>query len=567
MPPKQRGYIPRQIPEESLYREIVYDNQHRIITLFGRGGIGKTWLTLEVLDRIAKAKESDFDAILWFSARDTDLLPDGTKQVQPQVLTEQDIAREFTKHIGPWLLSTESLNEIDQVEFLRENMYRSEFGKILYVFDNFETVNSPIELFNWIDNYLRLPNKALITTRFREFRGDYPVELTGMSYEESNQLIDATAKQLKITHLISKNYKEKLYDASDGHPYIVKILLGEIKKYDQTQTIKGFLASQDNLLDTLFERTYTRLPMVAQRVFLTLCSWKSLVAETAIQAVLLRPENRISDISEAIDDLHNSSLIEKNETESDYELYWSVPLAARLFGLKKLETNRMQMAIRDDLRFLHLFGATQETEVKRGMWPRIRRLFREIEKRVLRDGSSVDEFIPIIESVARQYPDTWLLLADLHRQLGAECEFERTLERYIESSNLTEEKRTAWEKLASHFQARSKYADELFARIKIAQLSNTDYETISEAVNRFNSIVRQPEFEFEHDDKSQIVQLLIRLMKQRINEADATDLSRLGWLYMHNNQVDSAKDVARSGLEIDEDNEYCKRLLQRILNN
>lgn len=547
-----------------MFREIVEDNQHRLITLFGRGGIGKTWLTLEVLDRIAK--ETDYNAILWFSARDIDLLPDGAKQVKPQVLTEQDIAREFTRHVGPWLLSIESLNEIDPVEFLRNNMYRSDLGKILFVFDNFETVNSPIDLFNWIDNYLRLPNKALITTRFRDFRGDYPVELAGRSFEECSQLIDATARRLQITHLISNEFKDELYDASDGHPYVVKIFLGEVRKVGRTQKTESFLANQDSLLDTLFERTYTRLPMAAQRVFLTLCSWKSLVAETAIQAVLLRPGNDITDVTEAIDDLHNSSLIEKSESESDKEQYWSVPLAARLFGLKKLETNRMQIQIRGDLKFLQLFGASQESDVKRGMQPRIRRLFGEIETRVSDEDTTVDNYVPIIESVARQYPDTWLLLADLYKRLGDESRFESTLERYIESSDSANEKRTAWEKLAGHFQSRKKYADELFARIQLAQIRDTDYETISEAVNRFNSIVRQPEFDFKHDDKSQIVQLLILLMEQRDREADATDFSRLGWLYMHNNQLREAESAARRGLELDEGHKHCKGLLQRLEN-
>lgn len=566
MPPKQRGYIPRQSPEENLYREIVDDNDHRIITVFGRGGIGKTWLTLAVLDRIAK--QSDYMAILWFSARDIDLFPDGAKQVKPQVLTEQDIAREFTKHVGPWLMSVESLNATDPVKFLRDSMGKSELGKLLFVFDNFETVSSPIDLFNWIDHYLRLPNKALITTRFREFRGDIPVELAGMSFDECSQLIDATARRLEITQLISDEFKEEVHDASDGHPYVIRILLGEVRKEGRTARTERFLANQDNLLDTLFERTYTRLPMVAQRVFLTLCSWKSLVAETAIQAVLLRPGNEITDVSDAIYDLHNSSLIEKhvveqeNESLSDNEIYWSVPLAARLFGLKKLETNRAQMAIKDDLEFLRLFGSTQETDVKRGLQPRIRRFFREIEKRVLREGASIGEFLPIMESVARQYSDTWLLLADLYRRIGEDSKFENTLERYIESSNYVEEKRMAWEKLARHFQARSKYADELFARIQVVQLPNTDYETISDTVNRFNTIVSNPEFDFEHDDKSQIVQLLILLMEQRDNEADATDFSRLSWLYINNNQPNEAESAALRGLDIDENNEHCVKLMQ-----
>lgn len=565
MPPKQAGYISRRYPEENLYREIVDDNQHRIITLIGRGGIGKTWLTLEVLNKIAK--EGIFDAILWFSARDIDLLPDSAKQVKPHILDEVDIAKEFTKHIGSWLLSTEAMSDsLDSVQFLRKNMHNSEFGKILFVFDNFETVKSPTELFTWIDHYLRLPNKALITTRFREFRGDYPVELEGMSFEECKQLIDATASRLKIKHLITSNYEDELHDASDGHPYVVKILLGEVRKTGRTGKVEKILANYDDVLNTLFERTYTRLPLVAQRVFLTLCSWKSLVAETAIQAVLLRPENEMTDISEAIDDLQNSSLIEKSKSESDNEIYWAVPLVARQFGLRKLETNIMQMAIDADKKLLQHFGATQEVDVKHGMQPIINRLFRKIETRVLEDSTSVNDYLPIIESVARRYPHTWLRLADLYLKIQEPGKFEGTLKRYIESSRDNEGKRNAWQKLARFYQTNTKYAAELFARIQLAQLPDTDYEIISEAANRFNNIVRQPEFEFEEGVKKQTVQLLINLMESRGDEADATDFSRLGWLYMHNNQLDKAEETAKRGLKLDENNHYCKRLLDRIQN-
>ena len=104
----QRGYIERRSPEQNLYHQIVGDTPHQIITLFGSGGMGKTWLTLEVLDKVAKSGK--FNAILWFSARDIDLLADGAREVKPHILTEKDIALEFKKLIGPWLLSAEAMN-------------------------------------------------------------------------------------------------------------------------------------------------------------------------------------------------------------------------------------------------------------------------------------------------------------------------------------------------------------------------------------------------------------------------------------------------------------------------
>src|SRR5690606_3038443 len=53
LPKLQGDYVIREKPEHRLYDELVQDNQHRIITLIGRGGIGKTWLALKVLEKIS----------------------------------------------------------------------------------------------------------------------------------------------------------------------------------------------------------------------------------------------------------------------------------------------------------------------------------------------------------------------------------------------------------------------------------------------------------------------------------------------------------------------------------
>lgn len=564
LPLRQKGYISRTPPESSLTRELVEDNQHRIITLIGRGGIGKTWLALEVLNRLAE--EEKFDAILWFSARDIDLLPDGAKQVQPHILTERDIAEEFARLIAPYLLSYEAIHAggFNAIDFLRINMGKSDLGKILFVFDNFETVKSPVELYYWIDNYLRLPNKALITTRFREFKGDYPVELFGMSPDECRTLIDVTAGQLGIGHLLSPEYVEALYTESDGHPYIIKILMGEVRKAGRLQKIDRIISSRDDMLDTLFERTYSRLSLAAQRVFLTLCNWKSLVAQTAIEAVLLRPTNEQMDVSQAIEDLSNSSLIEKTVSTTDDETFLAVPLVAMQFGQRKLSVSRMQMAIQADTELLRFFGATQESDIRHGIEPRIRRLFREIEQRVLSGKDDIEQFIHILEFIAKRYAYVWRLLANLYIQAGQADQGEEMLKRYLEFSDDPEGRKLVWQQLTQLYSVHSRYSDELFAHIQLAQTQNIEYEVISNAVNRFNSIVRQPGFYFDEGEKNQIINTLIDLMENRLDEADATDCSRLGWLYMHRNQTDKAMEVVMRGLDIETENEYCIKLMQKL---
>ncbi|MBN1283957.1 MAG: hypothetical protein JXB47_01020 [Anaerolineae bacterium] len=561
LPPVPNDYITREPPEHSLYEEIVHDNQHRIITLIGRGGIGKTWLALRVLNRIAEEKH--FAAILWFSARDIDLLPDGAKQVKPHILTEGDIAEEFARLIAPYMMSYEELQakDFNPVAFLCENMNRSSLGPILFVFDNFETVKSPVELYRWIDQYLRLPNKAVITTRFREFKGDYPVELRGMSFDECSRLIEMTAKYLNITNLLTPKYKEALFNESSGHPYIVKILLGEIKKLGRLPNIERVVVSQENILDTLFERTYFRLSPVAQRVFLTLCNWKSLVPQLAIEAVLLRLENEAMDVEQAIEDLSNSSLIERLISKEDDEIFLSVPLVAMQFGQRKLSVNRMKTAIQADTELLHFFGAAQETDVQHGLVPRIRRLIINVEDKVCAGNAKIQEYLPVLEFVARKYSPTWLMIADLYERVGQPSEMEKMLKKYLEFSDDGLNKRNVWRKLVRLYSRQNKFTDELFACLELIQLPDIDYETISDVANRFNSLMREPNFDIDDNEKNYVVKQLIDLMNSRIDEATATDCSRLGWLHMHYGESQNALIAAERGLRMDPTNEYCQKLM------
>ena len=98
------------------------------------------------------------------------------------------------------------------------------------MFDNFETLESPADVFSWIDTHVRLPNKVLITTRSRDFAGDYPIEIGGMTDDEALGLIVQHAARLGIESLLGREYKEELIRESDGHPYVIKILLGQVAK-------------------------------------------------------------------------------------------------------------------------------------------------------------------------------------------------------------------------------------------------------------------------------------------------------------------------------------------------
>src|SRR5260370_276107 len=250
---------------------LLVDDRHPLITLQGRGGVGKTSLALEVLHQIA---EGEICYIIWFSSRDIDLLPEGPRVVRPDVLGIEDLARDFTGLMRPGL----AVKRREAETYLTESLAgQSEDGPFIFVFDNFETIRQQRELFAYLSNAIRLPHKGLITTRTRDFKADYPIEVRGMTRSEFTELVDDGSERLSIASLIDSEYEEQLFEESDGHPYITKILLGEVAHAAIRVSLKRIITPNDALLNALFDRSFAALSPAAQRVFLTLCSWRSLI--------------------------------------------------------------------------------------------------------------------------------------------------------------------------------------------------------------------------------------------------------------------------------------------------
>lgn len=561
LPPASKDYVQRPELENELYQAL-NDDRHPVITLIGRGGIGKTSLAIPVVQRIAH--EATFEAIIWFSARDIDLLPEGPKVVAPRVLSQADIADQFVGLLEPRERNEKGFKALD---YLARSLTQSPLGKpILFVFDNFETVRSPGDLFAWLDLHIRMPNKILITTRYRDFKADYPIEVSGMTEEEAEQLIETTAKRLEIQQLLTKPYKAELYEESDGHPYIMKVLLGEVAKARRLVKVERIVAGKDEVLDALFERTYAGLQPVAKRVFLTLCSWRSLVPEVALEAVLLRPANEKMDIAAAVDELVRSSFVERKFAD-DGTTFLDVALVASVFGRRKLEISPMRTAIDADVRFLQELGATSSASLRHGMLPRLERLFTSVATRVSSGETQLADVVPSLEFICRHYSPAWLMLAALYEESGssdalpkaAEC-----LRRFLEQPQPLPGQRTAWEELARIYAATNDWSGAAQALIRLCKLPDTPYFILSNTANRLNNLLRDNSLALDSEEKRVLYRDLAHLMEARMREADATDLSRLAWLHLHLRDPDRAREIAEQGLDIESDNEHCSRLLVRL---
>jgi len=561
LPPLPSDYVSRPDFESELF-DLLADDRHPIVTVAGRGGIGKTSLALAVLHRLVQTER--FLTVVWLSARDVDLLGVGPKLVSPQVLTIADMAKELVGLLSPAESTSKGFKAVD---YFGNLLKTHNAGPTLVVMDNFETVRVPAETFAWIDTYVRLPNKILITTRTREFKGDYPVELSGMTEDEYDVLVKASAARLGISELLSQSYRQELFRETEGHPYVVKILLGEIANARRPVKVERILATKDDVLTALFERTYAGLSPAGRRVFLTLCGWRSLVAQVALEAVLLRAENEKIDVDGAIQELTRASLIEQRMSETENLVFLGVPLTAALFGRQKLAVSPMGPAIEADLELLREFGAAQTTDVRVGVAPRIERLFSRLAERIARPGESLEKYVPMMEFLARRYPKGWLLIARLYEEMnepGWVDAGKRAVRMFLENAPPGSDQVAAWRKLAWLCERSGDRVEEAHALVKLAELPDATFGTISAAANRLNALFSGPGAGVDAEAKRVMASRIVRLMEARLEEADATDLSRLAWLHLRLKNDDAAKKYTTVGLQKQRNNVHIRNLAERL---
>ena len=401
--------------------------------------------------------------------------------------------------------------------------------------------------------------------------GDFPIEVGGMDDKEAKDLLHAHAKRLGILSLLTDSYQRKLIDEAEGHPYVMKILLGQAAKEGQAVNPTRIIGSSGELLTALFERTYSILTPAAQRVFLLLGSWRVFVPEVAVEAVALRPGNERFDVRGALDDLRRYSLIEHVPSEEEAgEDFVGVPLPAAIFGMRKLDTNPYRIEIEEDRKLLMEFGPAKRQDVKAGIMPRVSRLVREIAKRANANTQDTGRMLTILEYIAGRVPQVYLLLAQLVREVDESAhsleQANSYLDRFLEGAQ-PKDRTDVWMDKANIYRQQEDVAKELHSLAEAALSAGTP-DTTGGIVNRINNRLRElgdRKSEVLHSlGVRQIVASVAEHLHKRLDHLSATDCSRLAWLMLNLGDEERARDVTKRGFDKDPENDHCRRLVERL---
>ena len=545
--------IPTYVSRPSLERHLkmlLTDRMHRIVSIRGPGGAGKTTLALRIAHELANsAADPAFDAIIWFSGRDVDLLPSGPQPVQQDISDIESIASSFAS------LFDRPEGHLEAIECLQEELDPDRSTvRYLLILDNVETLESPSFVHQFFDRQIILPSKLLTTTRHQSFVGDFPINLPGMEDSEAHSLIRAEARRRHAEARFDDRTCERIVIRTGALPYALTLATAHVASGLDVNSLPQTLAS-DEILAALFDRSVEALDEDGMYLYLLLGRIGKPIVTHALNAVL-RVNGR--NFQSAMEQLDFYSLC---KVDDDY---------MSLIQMAYAHSDRRATGDEDEITINNLAERLRRWSAPRPNMTPVSSFFRnlldDLHSLPLSERRAV---IEIAEQASQDDGDLGLAIAQEKWSLS-----------YTDG-----EIRAAFKHAA---QASPNNADIWVMWSEFEQQSGNEYQRIVTSIRAIESGYSDPRFSSEvasnltayltdHKDRipvrrrgSFISAVRLDLERHRQNLLlTATELSRLAWLYLieassdvyDHELISRAEAIAQEGLILEPDNVHCFRIM------
>ena len=317
--PRRPYFVGREEEIRTILQSLQPNSRTFIIGIEGIGGVGKSTLATEVSYRCI---ENDlFESVIWISAKESILTLHGIEPVIPEAKTLADILITIGTTLGNPTIGNLSIQ--DQIKRAYNLLARQ---TTLLVLDNFESL-SKNEQRDILDFLRRSPItlKVAITSRERVSEGQI-IRLQGLSFEESNALLEWDAQQKNI-HL-TKDQNKYLVELTGGLPLALLWVQGQIAVlgYSVTQVLDKLSLDTDiPILQYCFNHSWNLLRHNNEKkILFALALQPEAVSRTALKEIT--GVDDADSFDNAISDLLHLSLIDH---ESDKDYFSILPLTRR----------------------------------------------------------------------------------------------------------------------------------------------------------------------------------------------------------------------------------------------
>jgi len=317
--PRRPYFVGRQEEIQSILQSLQPNSRTFIVGIEAIGGMGKSTLAIEIAYRCI---ENDlFESVIWISAKESMLTLQGIEPIVPEAKTLSDILITIGTNLGNPTIGNLSIQ--DQIKRAYNLLSRQ---TTLLVLDNFESL-SKNEQRDILDFLRRSPItlKVVITSRERVSEGQI-IRLQGLSFEESNALLEWDAQQKNI-HL-TKDQSKYLVDLTGGLPLALLWVHGQIAVlgYSATQVLDKLSLDTDiPILQYCFNHSWNLLRQSNEKnILFILALQPEAVSREALKEIAGIEDS--DNFDNAISDLLQLTLIE-HESGKDY--FSILPLTRR----------------------------------------------------------------------------------------------------------------------------------------------------------------------------------------------------------------------------------------------
>jgi hypothetical protein len=281
VPVRQTSIFEGRSKELSTLTEWINEpEESRFCLIFGDGGIGKTTLALEFLNRILDRQEllvaKPPSVISYYSAKMTRWTDQGVIHLHGISDAMEDCVRELLFCLYPVLgkeyYKLTGLALVDRVaaEFVQQGFKRDD---VLLVLDNTETLatsQADVDDFgNFLKQIGRRLGRVLITSRRREFVAFEPLQISSLSDEECTSLMRRLASEYNAT-AIKQAGEATLRRAANqlaNKPLLIDTLVKYLARSPVSinQAIEQvFRKTNDQLLEFLYDDAWLRINELQQ---------------------------------------------------------------------------------------------------------------------------------------------------------------------------------------------------------------------------------------------------------------------------------------------------------------
>ena len=358
--------------------------------------------------------------------------------------------------------------------------------------------------------------------------------------------------------------QERLFSVTGGRAYALKLSASQVANDTHIEEIVRSSLNREDILAALFDRSFELLSPDGAFLFLLLGFLRKRTSELAIRATILGTGKNYEEAREA---LTRVALLISEESETGVTL--TLPEMALQYASRRLTSHPDAVEVRHVGGNVKAWAAPVSGQQASETF--LDRLAQALE-RAKHNPQTTSELLDIMEAAGEQ--DHSLLPEIARHYVRIVVAFDRTegaFRRAVEEAAPGDA--AIWRRWAEYARSRNDMENEVLRYIRAIEIDSSNAGECSHVAYLLSLFLR------DHKEDYPVVRraFLFRSVRtalerhRELGKLNATDLSRLGWLYLnevHGGSPDPdlatrAYECAHDGLKMEPDNRHCESLQNR----